>query len=577
MGTAHRSFGRLLPLSSQLGAYRREWLSSDVLAGLSVAAVSLPVAIAYPAIAGLPIEVGIYSAIISAAAYALFGPSPKLVIGPDTATTIMLGSALLQLGMTDIDERVTTAAALALLTGVLCLLAGFARLGFVANFLSRPVLVGFLAGVALSLMIGQIGRLTGVRIEADGLIRPLIELATKLRDVHLSTLVVSVALFMLLRLLRWVRPRYPGPLIAILVGMALTYGANLPEHGVAVVGAVDVSAPTFGVRWPSALAFNDLVLAAMGILLVSFGSGIVTARSFGAKNHYDVDGNRELIGFGAANAASGLFGGFPVSGADSRTAVNDAVGGKTQLATLVCSAALAIAFFFIGDTLAYLPAAALGAVLASAAVDLIDSGAFLRLWRVSRIELLLAVVTAIGVVVFGVLQSVILAVGATLAHLLWLASQPRDALLGRIPGRDGLYKLHAHPEAEEMSGLVIYLLQGSLVFFNADYVKMRILAIVDRRSSGPAWFILDASAISHLDASALDTLDEVRVALAERGVIFGIADMHSRPRAAIGRSGLEARIGSDMVFGSAEAAIAAFERRAMVAGTKPRAELTFAK
>jgi high affinity sulfate transporter 1 len=531
------------------------------MAGLSVAAVSLPVAIAYPAIAGLPVEVGIYAAIVSGVGYALFGPSPKLIIGPDTATTIMLASALMQLGVTDVDERVATAATLAILTGILCLLAGIARLGFVANFLSRPVLVGFLAGVALSLLIGQIGRLTGVRIGSDGLIRPLIELVAKLGQVHSMTLAVGLGLFLLLRLVRRFVPQVPGPLTAVVVGMALAYAADLPRHGVAVVGAIHATAPTFGVRWPTDLAINELLLAAMGILLVSFGSGIVTARSFGAKNRYDVDGNRELIGFGAANAASGLFGGFPVSGADSRTAVNDAVGGKTQVATLVSAAALAVAFFSLGGALAYLPVAALGAILASAAIDLIDIRALALLRRVSMVEFLLALVTAVGVVVFGVLQSVILAVAATLAHLLWIASKPRDALLGAIPGRDGLYKLHAHPDARAAPGLIVYLLQASLVFFNADYVKKRILAIVDGQAEKPAWFILDASAINHLDTSAIDTLAEVRDALAERGITFGIADLHSRPRAAIEQSGFAARIGRRMIFRSSEAAITAFERR----------------
>jgi sulfate permease, SulP family len=315
-------------------------------------------------------------------------------------------------------------------------------------------------------------------------------------------------------------------------------------------------------RWPEGVAIDDLFLAAFGILLVSFGSGIITARSFGAKNHYEVDGDRELIGFGAANIASGLFGGFPVTSSDSRTAVNDAVGGKTQVAGLVSAAALAGMVLFVGGTFAYLPVAALGAVLASAAVDLIDVHAFSKLWRLSRFEFLLAIATALGVVTFGVLNGVLLAVAATLAHLLWLFAQPRDALLGCLAGRDGLVKLHHHPDARPVKGLTIYLVQASLVFFNADHIKHRIFEIVDSLPEAPEWFILDASAINHLDTSAVEALDDVWTGLAKRGIKFGVADLHRLPRDMIQRSGLGDRIGRDMYFHTAEAALAAFQARA---------------
>jgi high affinity sulfate transporter 1 len=552
---------RILPILGQLAGYRIGWLGSDLLAGLSVAAVALPTAIAYPAIADLPAEAGLYAAILPAVGYALFGPSRQLMVGPDTATTIMLASALLQLGVAGADQRVIVAAALAVLTGLLCVVAGLARFGFIANFLSRPILVGFLAGVALSLLIGQIGRLTQVPIESEGFFRPLIELAGKIQSVHLPTLFIGGGLFLLLRVLRKLAPRFPGPLAAIAIGVIIGIATDPARYGVVVVGAVHAALPTPALPWPSGIAFDDLLLAALGILLVSFGSGIVTARSFGAKNHYDVDGNRELIGFGAANIASGLFGGFPVTSSDSRTAVNDAVGGRTQIAALVSAAALLGTVLFVSDALAYLPVAALGAVLASAAIDLIDLRALAALWRVSRIEFLLALATIAGVIAFGVLHGVMLAVAGTLAHLLWLASQPRDALLGGIPGRDGLYKLHIHPEARPIPGLTLYLVEAALVFFNADYVKHRMLNIAERRREGTAWFILDGSAINLLDSTAVAALEDVRMALAERSITFGIAGLHSRPRQTIERSGLADRIGAAMIFESTEGAVAAFHAR----------------
>jgi high affinity sulfate transporter 1 len=551
---------RIFPILDQLADYRIGWLWSDVLAGLSVAAVALPTAIAYPAIADLPAEVGLYAAILPAVGYALFGPSRQLMVGPDTATTIMLASTLVQLGVTGADQRVTMAAALALLTGILCVIAGLARFGFIANFLSRPILIGFLAGVALSLLVGQIGRLTQVSIEAKGFIRPLVELAGKIGAVHLPTLLIGGGLFLLLRALRRLAPHFPGPLAAVVIGVIIGVATNPSSYGVAVVGAVHAALPTPALPWPTGVALDDLLLAAIGILLVSFGSGIVTAKSFGARHHRAVDGNRELIGFGAANIASGLFGGFPVTSSDSRTAVNDAVGGRTQLAALVSAAALTSTVLFVSDALAYLPVAALGAVLASAAIDLIDVGALSQLWRVSRIEFLLALATIAGVIAFGVLEGVILAVAATFAHLLWLTSKPRDALLGRIPGREGLYKLHTHPDARPVPGLTIYLVQSALVFFNADLVKRRILRIADGWPDATV-FILDAGAINHLDSTAVDALEDARAALAQRGIAFGISDLHSRPKRMIERSGLGKRIGADMLFESAEAAVEAFQAR----------------
>jgi MFS superfamily sulfate permease-like transporter len=328
-----------------------------------------------------------------------------------------------------------------------------------------------------------------------------------------------------------------------------------------LVGAIPQALPHFALPLPQGLAFENFALATLGILLVSFSSGIVTARSFGLKNHEAVDANRELIGFSAANIASGLFGGFPVTSSDSRTAVNYAVGGKTQLTGLVAAAALTAVVVFFGDGLAYLPIAALSAVLISAALDLIDFRGFALLWRLSRIEFVFAVVGMLSVLSFGVLRGVVIAVLTTLTHLLWVASQPRDALLGSIPGRDGLYKLHRHPDAAAIPGLTIYLPEGSLVFFNAEYVKHRLLKSVTRTPVPPLWLVLDASAIGYLDTTAVDALEDARATLTARGIRLAVAGLHSRARGLIERSGLAAKLGPDMIFHSAEDAADAFRLR----------------
>jgi SulP family sulfate permease len=459
------------------------------------------------------------------------------------------------------DERIMVAAAFAIAVGLACLAAGSLGLGFIANFLSKPVLMGFLAGVALDLIIGQLGKLTGLSLVSDGLLGPLADFTRKLGSTHLPTLVLGLGLLALLRMLRrWV-PRLPGPLVAVGLGLLLSLALDFRDMGMKLVGAIPQALPAFALPLPTGLSLENFVLATVGVLLVSFSSGIVTARSFGLKNHETVDANRELIGFGAANIASGLFGGFPVTSSDSRTAVNYAVGGKTQLAGLVAAAALTAVVVFFGNGLAYLPIAALSAVLISAALDLIDFNGFTLLWRLSRVEFVFALVGMLSVLSFGVLRGVIIAVLTTLTHLLWVASQPRDALLGGIPGREGLYKLHRHRDAAAIPGLTIYLPEGSLVFFNAEYVKHRLLKSVTRTPALPLWLVLDASAIGYLDTTALDALEDARATLAARGIKLAVAGLHSRARGLIERSGLAARLGPDMIFHSAEDAADAFQAR----------------
>jgi MFS superfamily sulfate permease-like transporter len=442
-----------------------------------------------------------------------------------------------------------------------CVAGGLIGFGIIANFLSRPVLMGFLSGVALDLFIGQLKRLTAVPVTSNGLLRPLIEFASKLDQLNPVTLAVGLGLFIFLRLLRLYAPRLPGPLFAIIAGVALAHVFDLQSHGVRLVGAIPSTLPAFSMPLPGNLDPAEFILGTLAILLVSFGSGIITARSFGAKNHYHVDANRELIGFGAANIASGLFGGFPVTSSDSRTAVNDAMGGRTQLVGLTAALGLLAAVLFLGNLLAYLPDAALGAVIASAAVDLVDLKGFLALWRLSRIELAIAVLALLGVLCVGILTGVAVALGATLVHLLWEASHPRDALLGRIAGREGLHKLHRHDDAVPVPGLVIYLPQSAMIFFNAEYIAGRLLDSA-RDLEGPgAWLILDASAMNHIDSTAVAALEDVCTELARRGIAFGIAELHSQPLQIIDRAGLADRIGKDMLFASADGAAEAFAAR----------------
>lgn len=552
-----------LPLLAGLDGYETSALRGDVSAGLAIAAVGLPSAIAYPAIAGLPPETGLYASITPLVAYALFGPSRKLIVGPDAATMTVLAAVLTAIlatpGVT--TDRVTVAALLALAVGALCLAARAVRLGVLATFLSRPILTGFFAGISLSILIGQIKRFTGVDIEADGLIAPVLELLREAGSIHWPSLVLALGCFALLQVARAVNSPVPGPVIVVVLSVLLSLLFDFEARGIAIVGNIPEGLPSLMLPHMGDLPLNTLLVGAAAIFLVSFGSGVIAARSFGTLGGYQVDPNRELSGFGAANIAAGLFGTFPVTASDSRTAVNFAVGGRSQIASLVAAATLMAVLLFLGSILRILPIPALGAILAATALSLIDLAALKHLWRVSRMEFIFALIAMWGPIGLGVLNGVIIAIAATLVYLLRKGMYPRDALLGRIPGRDGFYKLHREPAARPVPGFGACMIQGSLLFFDTDYVRDRLLSIAGALPPGTVWLVIDASAIPQIDSTATAMVEEVHEELSKRGIALGLAELHTEARAMLDRAGVIDKIGSAMVFESIEDALTAFAAR----------------
>lgn len=551
-----------LPFVQNLAGYQSSWLRDDVSAGLAIAAVGLPSAIAYPAIAGLPPETGLYASIAPLVAYALVGPSRQLIVGPDAATVTVLAAAIAAvLAVSPGADRVALAGVLALAVGGLCLLARALRLGILASFLSRPILIGFFAGISLSILVGQISRLTGVPIEADGLLPPLVELAQKADMIHWPSLVLAASMFALLQAASAFRSPIPGPVLVVVLSTVLSYALDLQGRGVAVVGDIPTGLPGFHIPNPSGLPFGLVVFGALAIFLVSFGSGVVTARSFGARGGYHVDANRELVGFGAANLAAGISGAFPVTASDSRTAINAVVGGRSQIASIVAALALLATVVFLGSALKVLPIPALGAILVAAALSLIDVAALKQIWRVSRMEFAFALIALLGPISLGVLNGVIIAISATLLYLLRKMMFPRDAMLGRKPGKDGFYKLHRDPQARAVPGLAICLIQGSLLFFNAEYLETRLREIASNLPAGTEWVILDASAIVHLDSTGATMLDEICGELARSGISLGLAELHAEARALLDRAGVIGRMGEGMIFDNLDDALHAFETR----------------
>jgi high affinity sulfate transporter 1 len=519
-----------------------------------VAAIAAPVGLAYAALIGVPPVIGLYASLMPTAAYALFGPSRYLIVGPDTATCLLVASAVTTLGLRDPAQRATAAAALALVAGVGFAVAALLKLGFVANLLSRPILVGYLAGVALTLLVSQIGAFTGVDIQTYGLLRPIAEITRRASEINAPTLALAAGLFLALRLLKAFAPRWPAPAIVVAAAIALCWTLDLPARGVAVIGAIPrglpgLSFPGFNVHLP------ELGLSALGLLLVSFCSGILTARSFGQALGERDNADLELRGFAAANIAAGLFQGFPVTGADSRTAVALAAGGRTPLVAIAAAAVIAMVLTFLTKPLTWLPQAALGAVIASAALGLLDLKAFARLWRIDRGEFTFAVVAMAGVIWLGVLQGVFLAIAVTLVRLLELAMWPRCGVYGLL--EDGrLVSRMRHPEARLPADGVIFGFQASLLFVNADFFLERAEAAL-AETPDARWFILDAQAIPLGDTTGMDALSELKRRLDRRGVRLLIASAQGRFRKIVETSGVMDSLGPGARYPSPGAALSA--------------------
>lgn len=536
----------------------RESARRDVTAGLSVAAVALPVGLAYSAMMGVPPVAGLWAAIAGMLAYAFFGSSRTLIVGPDTATCTLIAATLTGMALTTPEARLLGATSIALTVGVGCLIARVLRLGVLANLLSRPVLIGYMAGVAITLAMSQLSGLTGVGLRNSGLIHPFMELSHRLSEIRLPTLFLGLASCIFLVVVKRLRPSWPGPILLVVATCVLSWLFNFPALGIAVVGDVPAGLPSFNL--PVSLEGVDgILLGAAGVLVVSFSSGIVTARSFAARTGEHVDPNRELVGFGAANVAAGLFQGYVVTGADSRTAVGLVAGGSSPLVSISAAAALAIVVGLLSAPLYWLPQFALSAILLLAAASLFDWQAFKRLARISRIELAFGVLAAVGVVGFGVLQGVAVSVGATLLYAMYVSGNPRDALLGRLPGETVLGKLHLNPEAKPVPGAVIWLFESSVWFFNADAFRRRAREII-AQAGDVRWFVLDAEAMTQADADAVEALYELKRNLDERGITLLVAGGHGKFREALQRSGLVKKIGPDRIFGSPEQAVDAIER-----------------
>ncbi|WP_114241320.1 SulP family inorganic anion transporter [Dyella sp. C9] len=556
---------RVMPGAAELLHYRREWLRTDVQAGLSVAAVALPISIAYAQLAGFSPIIGLYSTVLPMIVYALFGSSRQLIVGPDAATCAMLGATLMPLALPGSDEYQAYAMTLTLLTGVLCIAASRFRLGFLADFLSRPILVGLLNGVAVTILVSQSGKVLGVTLDGSDTISQVRSLIHQAPHTHVPTALLSAGTFLAFFLIKALWPRLPASLVALGGAILATWLLRLTTRGVAVVGALPTGLPTWVMPALPHELLGTLVPASAALALITFSSGMLTSRSFAAKNNYHVNGNQEFFALGVSHLASAACQGFAVSGSSSRTAVNDDAGGKTRLVSIVAALAILLVMMFFGPVLALLPIAALSAILVAAAISLIDLGGLRELRRFSRSEHAIAWTTVTGVVLFGVMSGILLAVTMALLYFLSQVARPAEQEFGLIDGQEGFYELAHYPEAHAIPGMLIYRFESPLTFFNADYFRRRILRLV--RLQHPHWVVIDAISMTKNDITGFLAIDELRRELQARGIQLAIAGRTAQMVKRMTRAGLPPERTGILYFVSRQAALRAYRQQY---GDEPR-------
>jgi sulfate permease, SulP family len=550
-----------LPGLAQFRGYQRSWLRGDVVAGVTVAAYLVPQVMAYATVAGLPPVVGLWAALVPLAVYAVLGSSRQLSVGPESTTALMTATALAPLAAGDPGRFAALAAAAALLVGVICFIAGLVRLGFLSELLSRPVLIGYMAGVAAIMIASQLGKVTGVDVEGEEFLDQIRSFVSGMGSMHWPTVVLAVAVLVALLVLAWLTPRIPGTLIAILVAALAVDLFSLHHNGIKVVGDIPSGLPIPGFSGIPLADLTAMVIPVAGVAIVAFSDNVLTARTFAVRNGYDIDANAELRALGVCNVGAGLMHGFPVSSSGSRTALGDAVGSRTQLYSIVMLVAVLAVMLFGRGVLATFPTAALGALVVYAALRLVDVPEFKRLARFRRSELILALATTVAVLVFGVLYGVLVAIVLSILDLLRRVARPNDAVQGFVPGVAGMHDIDDYPQADLEPGLLVYRYDAPLFFANAENFRERALRAVKEYPGEVEWFLLNAEANVEVDLTALDAVDQLRAELASRGIVFAMARVKQDLRDELEAAGLLDKIGEDHIFMTLPTAVEAYRNR----------------
>jgi sulfate permease, SulP family len=553
-------FSSLLPGLHQLLGYERSWWWCDILAGITVAAYLIPQCMAYGELVGVPPVVGLWTILPAMLSYALFGSSRQLSVGPESTTAVMTAAAISPLLLADRSNYAMLASVLAVLVGLVCIVGYIARLGFLANLLSKPILVGYMTGVAIIMVAGQLGKIGGIPIHGNTVLEQIGQFIQQIGRLHLLTLVLAGFVLSFLLIIGHLVPRAPAPLLAILIGTAAVAIFDLDRQGVAVVGEIPAGLPQLAIpHFPERL--STLITSALGIAIVGYSDNVLTARSFAARHQQKIDANQELLALGLANLGAGLMQGFPVSSSGSRTAIADSIGGKTQLFSLVAVGVVISVLIFLRPVLSLFPKAALGAIVIFAAFKLIEIPEFVRLYQFRRSEFFLAIATTFGVLITDILSGVAIAVGLSVIELLSRLARPHDAVQGTVPNIPGLHDIKDWEDATTIPGLVIYRYDAPLCFANAEDFKSRALQAIDLEATPVEWFVLNTEAITEIDITATDILEELYDELAVRGITFAMARVKQDLYAQLKRSRILKKMNERHIYLTLHTMIADFESR----------------
>lgn len=557
MSTGSR-LASLFPPLAWLRDYRRAWLGGDIVAGVTLAAYAVPVALAYATLAGLPPQVGVYGYILGGLGYALLGSSRHLAVGPTSAISLMVAAAVGVMAAGDPARYAAIASLAAFAVALLCLMAWALRLSVLVKLISDSILVGFKAGAGITIAVTQLPALFGVPGGGANVIERLVTLAGQLPGLSAPTLAVGLVALALLVAGGRLLPGQPVALGVVVLSIAAAGVLGLAAMGVAVTGQIPAGLPELGMPSLRLADVEGIVPLAAGILLLAYIEGVSAARGFAEKHGYTLNPRQEFLGIGAANLMAGLGQGYPVAGGLSQSAVAEKAGSRTPLALIVASATLALALLFLTGALANLPKATLAAVVLTAVAGLIDVRALLRLWRVSRIDFAAAAVALAGVLLLGILQGILLAALASVLMGLLRASMPHVAFLGRIPGTAQYGDAARHPENEPIPGVVVFRPEGSLLYVNVESVLEKVLAQVAAAPAGSIRLVVcDLSAAPHLDLAATTMLRKLHATLAAQGIRLALVGAHGGVRDLLRRDGLADQVGGVERFATIDAVIAA--------------------
>jgi len=552
---------RAVPVTAELPRYRGRSAGRDAVAGVTVAALAIPSAMAYAEVAGVSPVNGLYALLLPAVVYVFLGSSRQLSIGPEGSLATLVAAAVLPVAVAGSAKAGELAAMLAILVAV-CFAAAWAlRLGWIADYFSRPVLVGYIHGVAVVLVVGQLGKLLGLSIDAKDPLPQLWEVVRELGSVSGATVAVGAASLAALFCLRLLMPKLPAALLIVIAAIGLSWAFDFAAHGVAVVGPIPAGLPSFAIPSPSFADVVRLVPAAVGIFLVCFADEILTARSFAGKHHQSVRGSQELLAMGAASVAAGFTQGFPVGASGSRTAVNDDMGARSQFAGLFAAATVALILLFLTGPVQYLPKAVLGAVIVFAAVGLVEPAAWRALAAVDPVEVAIAAVTTGCVIFFGVLNALIVAVGLSMVDTVRRSASPHDAVLGWVERLGRYADVSLHPSARVTPGVVVYRIDDRLFFANARYFKGRVREAIRAAPTPVQWFVLDADAMTHADTTGLDALLDVTKDLRRDEITLVIARLRTRMQEQLENAGVLDVIGPEHLYPTVRAAVDGYTSR----------------